>query len=122
MESDLAVTTDWVWERLKDGESLFFIELRHAGDVDLTVTRVRGALRLNNDDARRRRAEIPKECLVVVCSSAPNDEPAFTLARQLAEEGFRARALSGGVKAYLQAGLPVEEVEAGRNMTRTRGL
>ena len=122
MESDLAVTTDWVWERLKDGEPLFFIELRHAGDVDLTVNGVRGALRLTNDDAQRRRAEIPGDRLVVICSAAPNDEPAFALARQLSGEGFRARALSGGVKAYLQAGLPVAEVGAGRDMTRTRGL
>lgn len=121
MERDLAVSTDWVRERMKSGEPLFFIELRHAGDVDLTLKKVRGALRVNNDDARRHIAEIPPGHNVVVCSSAPDDEPAFELAGELVDRGFCAYALSGGLKAYLVAGLPVEEVGQGRAMTRVRG-
>ena len=121
MASDLAVTTDWVRERMKSGETLFFIEMRHAGDVDLTLKKVRGALRVTSDDARRHIAEIPAGHTVVVCSSAPGDEPAFDLARELVGRGFRAYAISGGLKAYLSAGLPVEEVGQGRDMTRLRG-
>lgn len=121
MERDLAVGTEWVWERVKGEEPIFFIELRHAGDVDLTLKKVRGALRVTNDDAARHFAEIPRDRTVVVCSAAPNDEPAYELAGQLVKEGFRARVLSGGFMAYLAAGLPVEEVAQGRNMTRLRG-
>lgn len=122
MLSDLAVSTDWVWERIKEGEPLFFIELRHPGDLDLSVHRVRGALRLNFDDAKRHLAEIPRDRVVVVCAAAPDDEPALELARLLKESGIQARALRGGLHEYLKAGLPAEEPRAARDMTRTRGL
>jgi rhodanese-related sulfurtransferase len=122
MEKDQGVTTDWVWQRIKNGEQLFFIELRHAGDVDLTLQKIRGALRVTQDNADKFFSEIPRGRMVVICSSAPTDEPAYLLARQLIQQGILACTLSGGVKAYLRAGLPVEEVVQSRNMTRIRGL
>ena len=122
MESELDVTVDWVRERLKEGTELFFIELRHAGDVDLAVKKVRGALRVTNDDALRHLSEIPKARVVVICSSAPNDEPAYRLAAQMRDRGFQAHALLGGLKSYLAAGLPVDEVGPATAMTRVRGL
>ncbi|MBU5637648.1 sulfurtransferase [Geomonas sp. Red69] len=121
MQRDLAVSTDWVWERIKEGEPLFFVELRHPGDADFAVQRVRGALRVNFDDARRHLQELPRDRLVVVCSAAPTDEPALELAAFLGDNGVRARALEGGVSGYLEAGLPAEEVKAARDMTRSRG-
>ncbi|MBJ6800760.1 rhodanese-like domain-containing protein [Geomonas propionica] len=121
MQSDLAVSTDWVWERIKEGEPLFFIELRHPGDADYAVHRVRGALRVDFEDAKRHLRELPADRLVVVVSDLPNDEPALELAALLKENGLQARALSGGIFGYLKAGLPVEEVRAARDMTRTRG-
>lgn len=120
--SDLAVGTDWVWERMKRGEPLFFIELRHPGDVDLTVHRIRGALRVTRDDALKHLAEMPRDRPVVVCSAAPNDDPAFEIARLLLDHGVQALALSGGLHGYLKAGLPSEEPGAARDMTRVRGL
>jgi len=122
MEHDLAVSTDSIRERIKAGEPLFWIELRRAGDVDLTLLKVRGALRLTDDEARRHPPEVPEGRTVVVCCAAPGDEPALELARSLTERGLHAYVLSGGVKAYLSAGLPVEEVGQGREMTRSRGL
>ncbi|QXE91203.1 rhodanese-like domain-containing protein [Geomonas subterranea] len=122
MRSDLAVSTEWVWERIKEGEPLFFIELRHPGDAGhFAVLRVRGGLRVDFDDARRHLPELPRDRLVVVCSAAPTDEPAFDLAAFLKENGVRARALVGGVAGYFEAGLPAEEVRAARDMTRLRG-
>lgn len=121
MRSDLAVSTDWVWERIKEGEPLFFIELRHPGDVDYAVRRVRGALRVDFDDAKRHLPELPRDRLVVVCSGLPNDEPALELASFLTENGVTARVLAGGVAEYLEAGLPADEVKAARDMTRSRG-
>lgn len=121
MRSDLAVSTDWVWERIKEGEPLFFIELRHPGDVDYAVHRVRGGLRVDFEDAKRHLRELPADRLVVVVSTLPNDEPALELAALLKENGLQARVLSGGIFGYLKAGLPVEEVRGARDMTRTRG-
>lgn len=122
MRSDLAVSTDWVWERIKEGEPLFFIELRHPGDTDLSVHTVRGALRVNFDEAKRRLSEMPRDRMIVVCAAAPNDEPALELARMLKESGVEAMALRGGLHEYLKAGLPAEEPPAARDMTRNRGL
>lgn len=113
---------EWVHEQLKRGEAIFFVEVRHADDRDLAVMKARGALRLGDDEAQKRLGEIPKERFVVVYSSAPGDEPAENLVRLLGENGHQqARFLSGGFKAYLSAGLPVEEIGEGRNMTRLRG-
>lgn len=123
MTSQSEVGTDWVREQLKHGEPVFFIEVRHAGDRDLAVMKARGALRLTSDQASKQIAEIPKEGTLVVYSSAPDDEPATLFAGQLLNHGFTAvHVLAGGFKAYLSAGLPVEDVGEGRNMSRLRGL
>ena len=123
MTSDLTVGTDWVREQMKRGEPIFLVEVRHAGDRDLAVVKARGALRLIDHEAKDHLAEIPKARAVVVYSTAPNDEPAVALARLLASQGFgEAHALSGGFKAYLSAGLPVEEIGEGGNMRRLRGM
>lgn len=123
MTSDLAVGTDWVRERMKRGEAIFLVEVRRAGDLDLAVMKARGALRLTDDEARNRLAEIPKQRPVLVYSTAPDDEPAAALARLLISQGFQEpHLLTGGFKAYLSAGLPVEEIGEGSNMTRLRGM
>jgi rhodanese-related sulfurtransferase len=122
MERDLAVSTEWLRERIKAGERPFLIELRRAGDVDLTLLKVRGALQLTDDEARRHPPELADGRTIVVCSAAPGDELALELARALTERGFEAFFLSGGKKAYLSAGLPVDEIGQGREMTRSRGL
>lgn len=123
MISSLAVSTDWVKKQLQRGEPIFFVEVRHAGDLDLAVMKARGALRLTHDNAKEHLAEIPKERFVVVYSTAPVDEPAVTLVRLLMGQGWKdVHPLSGGFKAYLSAGLPVEEIGEGNNMPRLRGL
>lgn len=123
MESELAVGTDWVREQMKRGEPIFLVEVRHAGDRDLAVMKARGALRLTSSDAQSHLADIPKERSVVVYSTAPVDEPAEALLQLLVRQGYvNARLLVGGFKAYLSAGLPVEEIGEGHKMQRLRGL
>lgn len=123
MTGDLAIGIDWVREKMKRGEPVFWVEVRHAGDGELAVVKVRGALRLTDHEAKDRLDEIPKERTVVVYSTAPNDEPALALTQLLASRGYgRAHLLAGGFKAYLSAGLPVEEIGAGAQMRRSRGL
>lgn len=121
MQSDLAVTAEWVRERIRAKESLFFIEIKHAGDADLALNKVQGALKVTTDDAKRHLAEIPRGATVVVCSATPSDDPAWDLARYLVSEGVDAFVLTGGIRAYLVAGLPAEESGQVRDMTRLRG-
>lgn len=123
MTNALAVNTDWVKQQMKIGEPIFFVEVRHSGDLDLAVMKVRGALRLTSDEAQKQLAEIPKERTIVVYSTAPDDEPAAALVRLLLNQGARkAHLLTGGFKAYLSAGLPVEDIGEGRSMPRLRGM
>jgi rhodanese-related sulfurtransferase len=123
MTSELTVGPEWVREHMKRGEAVFFVEVRHAGDWDLAVQKARGALRLTSDDAHRHLDQIPRERTVVVYSTAPNDVPAEALVMQLTGAGYpHARLLAGGFKAYLSAGLPVEEIGEGYKMQRLRGL
>jgi rhodanese-related sulfurtransferase len=122
MAGELGITTNWLRERMNRAQPLFLIEVRHAGDWDLAVMKARGALRVDSDSGKRRLQEIPREQTVVIYSTAPADEPAEVLARLLAGEGHQdVHVLEGGFKAYLSAGLPVEEIGEGRNMTRLRG-
>ncbi|HJV36605.1 rhodanese-like domain-containing protein [Geomonas sp.] len=123
MMSELTVGPEWVREQMKRGEAVFFVEVRHAGDWDLAVQKARGALRLTSDDGQRQLDRIPREGTVVVYSTAPNDRPAEALVMLLSGAGYSgARLLAGGFKAYLSAGLPVEEIGEGSKMQRLRGL
>jgi rhodanese-related sulfurtransferase len=120
--SDFSVSTEWLHEQMKRGGAIFLVEVRHAGDIDLAVMKARGALRLTDDEAAKRLGEIPKQRMVVVYSTAPTDGPAERLARLLYNNGNNdAHLLYGGWRAYLSAGLPVEEIGEGRNMQRLRG-
>lgn len=123
MTSELEVGSDWVREQIKRGEAIFFVEVRHGGDLDLAVSKARGALRLIDHEMQDHLGEIPKERAVVVYSTAPDDEPAAALARLLVSRGVSdAHWLVGGFKAYLSAGLPVEAIGEGGNMPRLRGM
>jgi rhodanese-related sulfurtransferase len=120
---EFEVTIDEVKELMKKGEPIFFVEVRRAGDKDLAVMKVRGALRLTDDDAQAHLSEIPRERKVVIYSTAPDDEPGILTARLLLDHGFGdAHLLTGGFRAYLSAGLPVEDIGEGKNMPRLRGL
>jgi rhodanese-related sulfurtransferase len=123
MTVNLEVSAEWVREQLKKGDPIFFVEVRHAGDQDLAVQKVRGALRLSGDQAPKLLAEIPRERSVVIYSTAPDDHPAAALAQLLLSRGWQdVHLISGGFKAYLSAGLPVEDVGEGKKMTRLRGM
>jgi rhodanese-related sulfurtransferase len=120
--SELEITVDAVKEQMKRGEAIFFLEVRLGGDKDLAVMKVRGSRRLADDDVQHHLDEIPRERKVVLYSTAPDDEPAVRAARLLLKQGFsNVQVLRGGFKAYLTAGLPVEEIGEGKHMTRARG-
>src|SRR6185369_1454460 len=108
--SRLEVSIEQVKELMKRGDPIFFLEIRHPGDRDLALMKVRGALRLAEDEVADHLAELPRERTVLLYSTAPDDQPALKAARLLLQEGFgEVRLLVGGFKAYLNAGLPVEE-------------
>lgn len=120
---DLEVSIDEVTQQMKRGDPIFFVEVRHAGDKDYAVMKARGALRLTHDEVQQHLDQIPRQRTVVVYSTAPDDEPGLLAARLLLSQGVAdVHLLVGGFKAYLNAGLPVEDIGEGRNMPRLRGL
>jgi rhodanese-related sulfurtransferase len=119
---DLEISAEAVQLQLKRGEAIFFLEARRGGARELAGKKLRGALRLVDEDVQNHLDEIPRERPVVVYASAPDDEPAILAARLLLSKGFpEVQVLSGGLQACLVAGLAVDDLEA-RNQTRPRGL
>ena len=114
MKDGFEITADEVKARLRSGEKLFFVNLRHYRDWDLAVMQARGALRIPDNKVEEHLEEIPKDRTVVVYSTCPGDEPSIQAAQFLRQRGWHeVHPLVGGFKAYLCAGLPTEELGEG---------
>jgi len=119
----LVVTADEVKSYLKQGEPLFFVEARHASDWDVAVMKVRGALRLPDDDIESHLSEVPGDRPVVVYSNCPGENRSLRVAGLLQEKGWKdVHVLKGGFKAYLREGLPVQEIGEGEQARKMRLL
>lgn len=117
------VTIDELKARMKSGNPLFFVNVRHHQDWDLAVMKVRGALRVPDNEVEKHFDEIPRDRTIIVYSTCPGDEGSICVARMLQQHGWSdVHPLVGGFKAYLQAGLPVEEVGEGSKSLRLRGF
>ncbi len=100
--------------QMKRGEEPFFVNLRHSHDWDLAVMKARGALNLADDEVEQHMEEIPRNRPVIIYSRCPGDEPSIRAAEILRQHGWQdVHPLVGGFKAYLEAGLPVEEIGEG---------
>ena len=108
------ITAYEVKSRLKSGEKLFFVNVRHHQDWDLAVMKVWGALRVPDDEVEQHLSEIPRDRTIIVYSSCPGDEPSVKVARFLQQQGWNdVHFLVGGFRKYCEEGLPVEEIGAG---------
>jgi rhodanese-related sulfurtransferase len=106
------ITAETVKTLLKRGEPLFFVDLRYDHEWDVAVMKAEGALRIPDDEVEKQADLIPRDRPIVIYSTSPGDEPSFRAARFLLERGWSdVHPLVDGFKAYLEAGLPVEEIE-----------
>lgn len=107
---------------LKAGKPPFIVNLRHHGDWDVGLFKARGALRLADDEVEQHLEEIPRDQDVVICYDGPGDALGVQVAEMLQQRGwYNVHPLKGGFKAYLEAGLPVEELK-GRSIAKKRNL
>lgn len=112
MKDGFKITAREVKTRLKAGEQLFFVNLRHHLDWDTAVMKARGALRVPDDQVEAHLGEIPRDRTIIVYSTCPGDQPSISAARLLLEHGWNdVHPLVGGFDAYCQEGLPVEEID-----------
>ncbi len=123
MASGFEITADDLKSRMKKGDPLFLVNVRHHQDWDLAVMKAKGALRVPDDELEAHLEEIPRDRTVVVYSTCPGDEPSIEVAQKLQKLGWQnVHPLHGGFKAYLSAGLPVEEIGVGNSTRRVMFL
>ncbi|MHB8122145.1 MAG: rhodanese-like domain-containing protein [Desulfuromonadaceae bacterium] len=114
MIDGLGLTASEVKSRIKRGDQLFFVDVRHHHDWDWAVLKARGALRVNDDEVEKHLEEIPRERTIIVYSTCPADERSSHTAELLQQGGWNdAHFLVGGFDAYCEEGLPVEELGRG---------
>ena len=114
MIEGFAVTAGAVKALVKQGEPLFFLNVRHSWEWDVAVLKARGALRISDAEVEQHLDEIPRDRSVIVYDNVPGDDPSFQAARLLRQHGIEdVHPLLGGFKAYLTNGLAVEEIGEG---------
>ncbi|MSM39082.1 MAG: sulfurtransferase [Geobacter sp.] len=114
MVNGLGITANDLKSRMNRGDQLFFVDVRHHHDWDWAVLKVRGALRVNDDEAVKHLEQIPRNQTIIVYSTCPGDERSSHTATLLQQLGWNdAHFLVGGFDAYCEEGLPVEELGRG---------
>jgi rhodanese-related sulfurtransferase len=97
--------------RIKHGERLTIVDLRHPLDVLASPQVIPGATHMDPAQVERKSEEIPLDANIVLYCTCPNEETSMRVLGQLRKRGFRhVRALSGGLPKWKEAGLPVQEL------------
>jgi rhodanese-related sulfurtransferase len=111
MNQEIEVTADQIREMLKKGEDLFFLDVRQHLDRDWTLYKARGALVVPDDKIGRHLEQIPcTKRVIVYAATSAEDSLGLKAAEILLEAGYgNINLLVGGLDAYMEAGLPVEE-------------
>lgn len=106
---------DEVWRKLRAGEPLAVVDLRHQNEIDFVGAKVPGAIHILPNDLGQRVAEIPTDRDIVLYCSCPNEATSARTAMRLQSKGVqRIRPLLGGFDGWVEAGLPIESVRAVR--------
>lgn len=122
LTDELLITADQLKTRLHGGKVPFMVNLRHEADWDVGILKARGALRIANDKLEEHLEAIPHDREVVIAYEGPGDKASRDAAHLLQRKGWRdVFSLKGGFAAYLDAGLPVEDLK-GRSVARKRML
>jgi rhodanese-related sulfurtransferase len=83
-----------------------FIDARDPAARSVAAT-IPGAIPVPLERAREHVGALPRDRRLITYGSGDDDSRAAALARVLADRGFTAAYLRGGVAAWLEAGLPV---------------
>ena len=123
MMKKFEVTIDELKELMESGNLPFFLNVLHRQDWDLAVMKARGALRVTEGEIEKHLDEIPRDRTIIVYSICPGNERSIQAAQILQQHGLSdVHPLLGGFDAYLEAGLPVEEVGRGNKTLEIMGL
>jgi rhodanese-related sulfurtransferase len=96
-------------EMMSRGEEPLVLDVRSRTHRELDGRRIPGARGVDLDDLEGTLADVPRNREVVVYCACPNEVTAVKVAMQLRDRGFRrVRPLTGGVDAWVAAGLRIE--------------
>ena len=96
-------------EMMSRGDEPLVLDVRSRTHRELDGRRIPGARGVDLDDLEGTLADVPRNREVVVYCACPNEVTAVKVAMQLRDRGFRrVRPLTGGVDAWVAAGLRVE--------------
>ena len=107
------ITPEELKERLDAGERVFVVDLqggrRHSRDREGIPGAVRiDPHRLEQYRPRDKKAQIPRDCEVVLYCASPHEFTSARVALALQRRGFeRVRPLAGGLRAWRERGFPV---------------
>ena len=115
----IEVTANEIKSRMKSGDPLFFLNIRHHQDWDTGLLKARGALRVNDNEVEEHLEQIPRDSTIIVYSTCPGDEPCIRTVEVLQQHGWNdVHFLVGGFKAYCIEGLPVEKLNSEESASR----
>jgi membrane protein DedA with SNARE-associated domain/rhodanese-related sulfurtransferase len=102
-----------VWRKIRGGDALAIVDLRHQQEIDLVGAKLPGAIQILPADLGTRVGEIPKDRDIVLYCSCPNEATSARTAMRLQSRGVqRIRPLRGGFEGWVAAGLPVESIRS----------
>jgi membrane protein DedA with SNARE-associated domain/rhodanese-related sulfurtransferase len=98
-------------DQLKDGRELFIVDLRSPWEIEGEPVALPGAVMRPPDELIPRHAELPLDRDIILYCSCPNEGASGKATLQLRKLGYlNAKALSGGLSAWVKLGFPTEAV------------
>ncbi|MCW5964908.1 MAG: VTT domain-containing protein [Bryobacterales bacterium] len=109
------ISPEEVWARMRAGEAITVVDLRHGREVEVVGAKVPGALQILPGDLNEEAGKIPAGGEVILYCSCPNEATSARTAMRLQSRGIaHIRPLLGGFEGWVHAGLPVSSVRAVR--------
>jgi rhodanese-related sulfurtransferase len=96
-------------QQLDGGASPVFVDARLKYPYEHSTVRLPGAIRYAGDGPV---PSLPRDRMIVVYDSDPNELASSGVAAELIRQGYRAVALKGGIVEWLAANLPTETKDA----------
>lgn len=105
------ITVDELYVMMNRGDDPIVLDVRSRTHRELDGRRIPGARPVDLDNLDRTLADIPRDRDVVVYCACPNEASAVKVAMLLRDRGIRSvRPLAGGIDAWIEAGLGIENI------------
>jgi rhodanese-related sulfurtransferase len=105
----LRITKEDLKQQLDGGSAPVLVDARLKYPYEHSTIRLPGAIRYAGDGPM---PSIPRDRVVVVYDSDPNELASSRVAAELIRQGYRASALKGGIVEWIDAKLPTEVKDA----------